>query len=147
MLIENLFFKALALFLMLSLFFFIFNPYGDVYFKQLTDIVVSLGNLSTYPLLSTNAPFTDDYGIFNFFRDFINWIYLGIAYFINAFIIFFTFIYRLLLFFITIFQGIFSLFGYLMSLSPILGLVLMIPFIILLIIVIFGFIMYVLPFK
>jgi len=136
---KTLFLKSLIFFLLYNLLLIIVNPNFGNYLSSFQITTQNMFNLSSYPLLNTNG-LSGNYGILNGLVAIANALWYGLASFLNIIVIFFFFIGYTLYIMSLFIQLIFASFTFLMSINTFLSMVLIIPYIVIIIIMIFSII-------
>ena len=115
------------------------NPNFGNYLSSFQITTQNMFNLSSYPLLSTSG-LSGDFGLLNGLVSIANALWYGLASFLNIVIIFFFFLGYTLYIMSLFIQLIFASFTFLMGINTFLSLVLIIPYIVIVIIMIFSII-------
>jgi len=136
---KTLFLKSLIFFLLYNLLLIVVNPNFSNYLSSFQITTQNMFNLSSYPLLNTNG-LSGNYGILNGLVAIMNALWYGLASFLNIIVIFFFFIGYTLYIMSLFIQLIFASFTFLMSINTFLSMVLIIPYIVIIIIMIFSII-------
>jgi len=136
---KTLFLKSLIFFLLYNLLLIIVNPNFGNYLSSFQITTQNMFNLSSYPLLNTNG-LSGNYGILNGLVAIANALWYGLASFLNIIVIFFFFIGYTLYIMSLFIQLIFASFTFLMSINTFLSMVLIIPYIVIIIVMIFSII-------
>ena len=136
---KTLFLKSLIFFLLYNLLLIIVNPNFSNYLSSFQITTQNMFNLSSYPLLNTNG-LSGNYGILNGLVAIMNALWYGLASFLNIIVIFFFFIGYTLYIMSLFIQLIFASFTFLMSINTFLSMVLIIPYIVIIIVMIFSII-------
>ena len=136
---KTLFLKSLIFFLLYNLLLIVVNPNFGNYLSSFQITTQNMFNLSSYPLLNTNG-LSGDYGILDGLVAIANALWYGLASFLNIIVIFFFFIGYTLYIMSLFIQLIFASFTFLMSINTFLSMVLIIPYIVIIIIMIFSII-------
>jgi|GEM_PF-2898263 len=136
---KTLFLKSLIFFLLYNLLLIVVNPNFSNYLSSFQITTQNMFNLSSYPLLNTNG-LSGNYGILNGLVAIMNALWYGLASFLNIIVIFFFFIGYTLYIMSLFIQLIFASFTFLMSINTFLSMVLIIPYIVIIIVMIFSII-------
>jgi len=136
---KTLFLKSLIFFLLYNLLLIVVNPNFSNYLSSFQITTQNMFNLSSYPLLNTNG-LSGDYGILDGLVAIANALWYGLASFLNIIVIFFFFIGYTLYIMSLFIQLIFASFTFLMSINTFLSMVLIIPYIVIIIVMIFSII-------
>jgi len=136
---KTLFLKSLIFFLLYNLLLIVVNPNFSNYLSSFQITTQNMFNLSSYPLLNTNG-LSGNYGILNGLVAIANALWYGLASFLNIIVIFFFFIGYTLYIMSLFIQLIFASFTFLMSINTFLSMVLIIPYIVIIIVMIFSII-------
>jgi len=134
---RTLFLKSLIFFLIFNLLLIAVNPQFNNYVNAFQITAQNMFNLSKYPLLNTNG-LSGDYGLLNGLVAIANALWYGLASFLNILIVFFFFLGYTLYIMNLFIQLVFASFSFLMSINAFLSLVIVIPYIIIIIIMIFS---------
>ncbi len=134
---RTLFLKSLIFFLVFNLLLIAVNPQFNNYINAFQITTQNMFDLSKYPLLSTNG-LSGDYGLLNGLVAIFNALWYGLASILDVLIILFFFLGYTLYIMNLFIQLVFASLSFLISINAFLGLVIVIPYIIIIVILIFS---------